>query len=79
MKLRLTQKELINQDGDGGLEISIEGCVGDPQEESPGTAVFIEKYNGKIQVHVCDGNEPRLKSTFILKQYNKGALNEHHS
>jgi hypothetical protein len=68
MKLRLTQKELVNQGGDGGLEISIESCVGDPQEKSPGTAVFIEKYDGKIQVHVWDGNEQDCK-TFILKQY----------
>ena len=35
-----------------GLEIAIEGLRGDIAEVSPGTSLFIEYYNNKVQLHV---------------------------
>ena len=57
MKLLLNRKELDNSNGDGGLEITIEGYVGDPQQKSPGTAIFLEYYEGKLLAHVWDGTK----------------------
>ena len=62
MKLSLDKKELDNNAGSGGLEIVIEGCTGDPQEKKPGTAVFIEFYEGKVLAHVWDGTEQDPKT-----------------
>ena len=66
MKLQVTKKDLTNQ-GSGGLEIKIKNCPGDPTEDEPGTSVFIEYYEGKVQVHVWDGNQQDCQ-TIILKQ-----------
>jgi hypothetical protein len=38
-----------------GVEISIEGCIGDPTEKPPGTCIYIEHYEGKVQCHVWNG------------------------
>jgi hypothetical protein len=67
MQLKLSQHELDNSQGSGGLEIVIEGCKGDPLDKKPGTAVFIEKYEGKVQVHVWDGTQSDCQ-TIILKE-----------
>ena len=67
MKMKFTMQELDNK-GSGGLEIKIEGCPGDPTEDEPGMSLFIEYYEGKVQVHVWDGTQQDCQ-TIILKQY----------
>ena len=67
MQLKISQHELDNSQGSGGLEIVIEGCTGDPMEKKPGTSVFIENYEGKVQVHVWDGTQGDCQ-TIILKE-----------
>lgn len=49
MKIKVTKEE-IGQPHEG-IEIRIKGLKGDPEEESPGTSVFIEYYEGKVQLH----------------------------
>jgi hypothetical protein len=66
MKMKFSKKDLINE-GSGGLEIKIEGCPGDPTEDEPGTSLFIEYYEGKVQVHVWDGRGQDCQ-TITLKQ-----------
>lgn len=66
MKMQFTKDELSNK-GAGGLEIKINGCPGDPTEDEPGTSVFIEYYEGKVQVHVWDGTKQDC-DTIVLKQ-----------
>lgn len=60
LRMSLTKHRLDNTNGSGGLEITIQDCIGNPQEKEPGTAVFIEYYDGQYQVHVWDGtsNDP---------------------
>jgi hypothetical protein len=67
MRLKLSQQELDKQSGNEGLEIVIEGCTGDPLETSPGTSIYIEKYEGKVQVHIWDGTQADCQ-TIILKE-----------
>ena len=67
MHIKVTQKELDNSNGDGGIQIYIEGCTGNPQEKAPGCVVFIEKYIGNVLLHVWDGTEQDPK-TFTLKE-----------
>ncbi|MBE3144071.1 MAG: hypothetical protein IMZ61_09135 [Planctomycetes bacterium] len=67
MRLKISQQELDRLSGNGGLEIVIEGCTGDPLEKEPGTSVYIEKYEGKVQVHVWDGTQADCQ-TIILKE-----------
>ena len=38
-----------------GIDIKIEGCVGDPTDKAPGTSIYIEHYDGKVQVHIWNG------------------------
>jgi len=57
MKLLLNRKELDNTNGDGGLEITIEGYVGDTQQKFPGCAIFLEYYESKLLGHVWDGTK----------------------
>jgi hypothetical protein len=52
IKLNFTKKQLDNNEGSGGLEIKIKGCRGDPLDTRPGTALFLEYYEGKVQLHV---------------------------
>lgn len=71
MQLKLTKKELDNNNGSGGLEIKVAGYTGDPQEISPGTAVFIEYYEGKLQVHVWDGTQADCQTIILHKTKRK--------
>lgn len=56
MRLTISKKELENE-GSGGLEIVIEGCVGDPAGGLPGVSVFIERYIGNVLVHIWNGEQ----------------------
>jgi len=68
MKLVLSQEELgKDSEGQGkGLEIAIEGLNGDPTDVSPGCSVFIEYYEGKVQLHVWT-NDQQDCQTIILQ------------
>jgi len=71
MRLLVTQQELgRGNEGNGdGIEIKIEGLNGDIAEKSPGTSIFLEYYEGKVQLHIW--NEGKVDcQTIILK--NKG-------
>lgn len=57
IRLSLSKKQLDNSEGSGGLEITLPDCIGNPQEATPGTAIFLEYYNGHYQVHVWDGTQ----------------------
>lgn len=67
LRMSLTKHRLDNTKGSGGLEITLQDCIGNPQESEPGTAVFIEYYAGKYQVHVWDGTQ-QDPITIILKE-----------
>jgi hypothetical protein len=55
MKLELVTKNLDNNAGGGGLEILVPGFKGNP--ECPDEAqIFIEYYEGKLRVHVWNGD-----------------------
>lgn len=56
ISLHVTQKELENTQGSGGVEIHIEGIVGNPEDGSS-IPIFIEKYEGKVRVIVWNGND----------------------
>jgi hypothetical protein len=66
IKLKLTKKQLNNNGGSGGLEVKISGCIGDPAEKRPGTSLFLEFYEGKVQVHIWDGTSQDCQ-TILLK------------
>ena len=55
-KITVTEKELDNQDGGGGLEINIPGIQGNSADtlEQP---IFIEKYDGEIRLVVWNGGQ----------------------
>jgi len=55
MRIILTKEDLDNTRKNGGLEIVIEGCKGDLEDASPGTAVWIENHHGTIRCHAWDG------------------------
>lgn len=63
MQILLTQKELESPEG---LEIKIEDCIGDTSEDVPGTVLYIEKHEGKIQVHIW--NDTPDCTTTIIKE-----------
>ncbi len=46
-----------------GLEISVSGFKGDNSEEP--AQVFIEVYEGKLRIHVWDGNEDPCTSVEV--------------
>jgi len=54
MRIQLSKENLKNPNG---IEIVIEGIQGDPQEESPGTSVYIEHYEGKVLCHIWTDNK----------------------
>jgi hypothetical protein len=56
ISLHVTQKELENTQGSGGVEIHIEGIVGDPDYLSD-IPIFIEKYEGKVRVIIWNGSD----------------------
>jgi hypothetical protein len=62
MNIKLTRK-FLNE----GVEIKIAGCTGDPTEKAPGTALYIEHYEGEILVHIWDGTSQDCQ-TIKLKQ-----------
>ena len=66
MKLILDKKSLSD-----GLEIVIKGCTGNPADKEPGSVMFFEYYNDKVQVHIWDGTQ-QDPQTVTLKQINKG-------
>jgi len=57
IRLDLSLKDLDNNGGNGGLEISIPGTVGDltadPKNPIP---IFIEYYDGELRVLIWNGN-----------------------
>lgn len=55
----LTKDDINNEQGGSGLEIKIEGIIGDSSEASPGTAVFIERYKGEVRVVIWNGEQDR--------------------
>ena len=56
IQIHITEHELENTNGSGGLEIIIPGTIGNPQE-TLACPVFIEKYEGKIRVVVWNGDQ----------------------
>lgn len=56
VKITVTEKELDNQLGNGGLEICIPGTAGNPQDKES-CPIFIEKYDGNIRVVIWNGTE----------------------
>jgi hypothetical protein len=68
MQLRVNKRDLENSNGEGGLEIIIEGVKGDPTcDPSQPIPVFIEYYKGEYRVLVWnDSQEPEL--TVLKKQ-----------
>jgi hypothetical protein len=67
IRMSLSKKQLDNNKGSGGLEITIKDCIGNPQEKEPGTSIFLEYYQGKFQVHVWDGTQ-QDPTTIVLKK-----------
>jgi hypothetical protein len=61
MEIRLTKKQLNE-----GVEIRIAGCKGDPTDKAPRTVLYIEHYEGRVQLHVWNGSQDC--QTIILKQ-----------
>ena len=54
MIMALTKKDIT----DGGVEIHIEGLTGDPKDRVPGTSIYLEYYDNKVQLHVwTDGKQ----------------------
>lgn len=70
MKLHLSKHELDSTQKSGGLEITIDGIQGDPTEKCPGTSVFLEWYDGKMQLHVWTENQQDAQ-TIILTPLNE--------
>ena len=63
MEFKFTRKQLNE-----GIEIRIAGCKGDPTDKVPGTVLYIENYDDKVQVHVWDGTSQDCQTT-ILEQF----------
>ena len=55
-KITLSQKDLDNNNGNGGLEIYIKGAAGNPQED-PGCVAFIEYYKGELRICIWDNTQ----------------------
>ena len=55
--ISVTLKDLDNNQGSGGLEITIPGTLGDPTADSKKPIlVFIEYYEGKLRVLIWNGD-----------------------
>lgn len=55
MRLTISKEQLSDP---SGLEIVIEGCVGNPADAPPNNAVvFIERYIGNVLVHIWNGEQ----------------------
>ena len=60
MELKIKRKQIRHEGCKGGLEILIPGVLGDPTYAGKGNMqcpIFIEEYNGKIQIHIWDGKQ----------------------
>jgi hypothetical protein len=57
MHLNLNKTELTI-----GLEIKIEGLTGDPTEDTPGTSIYLEYYNGKVLCHIWTEGKEECKT-----------------
>ena len=55
-KIILTQENLENTNGEGGVEIHIPGAIGNPTDTN-NCPIFIEKYEGEIRVCIWNGEE----------------------
>jgi hypothetical protein len=54
MKHTYNHNELVNEVGGRGLEIHVPGFLGNPEAPEDGQ-IFIEVYEGKLRVHVWNG------------------------
>lgn len=63
MKLTL-QKEHLDPNSGGGLEIAVSGFAGDSGAQP--VQIFVEWYGGKLAVHVWDGTSSNA-NTHIIK------------
>lgn len=65
-KITLDAKDIDNEyGGGGGLEISVKGFKANNQDDEQ-VQVFIERYDGKTQIHVWNNtNDP---VTFVLEK-----------
>ncbi len=57
MKLTIHKNNLNNDKGNGGLEINIPGCKGNPTDADGNGQIFIEHIQGKVLVHVWNDKE----------------------
>lgn len=82
VKVTVTEKELDNQNGHGGLEICIPGLEGNPQDPEGGV-IFVEKYDGNIRLVVWNGEQdPQITQLIPAKPRCKGCgqdLSKHKS
>ena len=60
-QISVTPEEI---EGPNGIEISVKGFKGNPADDVP-TQVFIEVYEGKLRVHVWDGETADPHTTEI--------------
>ena len=64
--LKLRRSQLDNNKGSGGLEIGVFGHKGDPCDANPAPCqIFLEWYEGKLQLHVWDGSAADPKTIII--------------
>jgi hypothetical protein len=56
-RVRVTLKELDNNEGSGGLEIEIPGTLGDPTADPKNPIpIFIEYYKEELRVLIWNGD-----------------------
>jgi len=60
--LLIDPKEIDNTHGGKGLEISIKGLTGNPEETQPSTSIFIEKHEDKVLCHIWTNNNQDCQS-----------------
>jgi hypothetical protein len=73
--IKVTLKELDNNEGSGGLEIYIPGTVGDPSADDPKNAlpIFIEYYKGELRLLLWNGDsDPEIYKIGLKKKAKKG-------
>lgn len=59
IQLTISSSELgKGNEGQGkGLEIRIKGLIGNPEESTNPSSIFLEYYEGKVQLHVWTDNQ----------------------
>ena len=65
VQVHVTQKDLDNNNGGGGLEIYIEGVIGNTADVDP-CPVFIENYKGEVRI--CIWNDTVDPQVIVLKK-----------